>query len=184
MTVVQDTPDLIALYWRAGNLDKKPQGLTVRGLLSTEQLDLVDHVWKETDVFMLATPGAAHAVYVMWETGHTKLRCWYIDLQDPLRRTSIGFNTRDHLLDVVVSPDRSEWRWKDEDQLDEAVAIGLFSAEEARTIRAEGERVIKLVRADQSPFCDGWERWKPPAEWGMPDLPTNWDSIAGHDDSP
>ncbi len=178
VTVVQDTPDLIALYWRPGHCDRSPrERLTPRELLSTEQLDLVEHVWKETDVLMLYTPGAAHAVYVMWETGRVKLRCWYIDLQDPLRRTAIGFNTRDHLLDVVVSPDRSEWRWKDEDEFAKAVAIGVFSAEEARAIRAEGERVIEAARADQSPFCDGWERWRPPAEWEIPDLPPNWDRI-------
>jgi hypothetical protein len=183
--VVQDTSDLIALYWRAGNRGKAPRKrLTPQELLSTGRLDLVDYVWRETDVLMLFTPGAAHAVYVMWETGHTRLRCWYVDLQEPLRRTPIGFDTRDHLLDIVVSPDQSEWWWKDEDEFNEAVAIGLFSAEEALAIRAEGERVVELLRASQSPFCDGWEKWRPPVEWAMPDLPANWDNIAARDDSP
>ncbi|MCP4542149.1 MAG: DUF402 domain-containing protein [Chloroflexi bacterium] len=184
VTVVQDSPNLIALYWRAGNPDKIPrEKLTPQELLSIEKPDLVDKVWKETDVLMLYTPGAAHAVYVMWETGHTEIRCWYIDLQNPLHRTSIGFNTRDHVFDAVISSDRSEWWWKDEDEFAEAVAIGLFSTEEARAIRTEGERVIELVRADQPPFCDGWEMWRPPTEWGIPDFPANWDNIAEHDDA-
>jgi hypothetical protein len=184
VTVVQDDPDLIALYWPAGTPQKVPQErLTPRQLLSTEQVDLVDRRWTDTDVLMLATPGAAHAVYAMWERGHASFRCWYIDLQDPLRRTTIGFNTRDHLLDIVVTPDRSEWRWKDEDELQEAVAIGVFSPQEARAIRAEGERVIRLLQAGASPFCDGWESWSPPGEWGIPVLPMDWDNLAVQDRS-
>jgi hypothetical protein len=176
--VVQDSPELIALYWPADTPDKIPKKrLTPMELLTTHKLDLVDTTWNETDVLMLVTPGASHAVYAMWESEHIRLKCWYVDLQDPLRRTSIGFDTMDHLLDIVISPDRSKWRWKDEDEFREAVEIGLYSKEEARAIRAEGERVIKLMEANQSPFCDGWERWSPPPEWQNPVFPANWDAI-------
>ena len=182
VVVVQDTPALIAVYWRAGTWVKVPEKrFAPQDMLSTEQLDLVDKMWTETDVLMLAVPGAAHSIYAMWEAGHTSFRCWYINLEEPLRRTSIGFDTMDHLLDVVASPDRSEWRWKDEDEFREAEAIGVYSSEEARAIRAEGERVIKLMQANQSPFCDGWEKWSPPAEWRIPELPANWDNIAVDD---
>ena len=185
VTVVQDTPALIALYWRAGTWEKVPRKrFAPQDMLSTEQLDLVDKIWVKTDVLMLVVPGAAHSVYAMWEEGHTSFRCWYINLQEPLRRTPIGFDTMDHILDVVVSPDRSEWWWKDEDEFREAEAIGVYSAQEARTIRAEGERAVKLMQANQSPFCDGWERWLPPAEWEIPGLPAGWDNIAVGDDSP
>ena len=184
VVVVQDTPALIAVYWRTGTLVKIPEKrFTPQDMLATEQLDLVDKMWTETDVLMLAVPGAAHSVYAMWEAGHTSFRCWYINLEDPLRRTSIGFDTMDHLLDVVASPDRSEWRWKDEDEFGEAEAIGVYSSAEARAIRAEGDRVIKLMQANQSPFCDGWEKWSPPTEWRIPVLPANWDNIAMDDDS-
>jgi hypothetical protein len=177
--VVQDDPGLIALYWRAGVITKSPrQRPTPQDLLSTEKIELVDRPWVNTDVLMLVTPGAAHAVYAMWEAGQAILRCWYIDLQEPLRRTPLGFDTMDHLLDIVVSPDRSEWRWKDEDEFSEALAIGVFSTEEGRAIRAEGERVIRLIEAGVSPFCDSWESWTPPVDWKLPVLPHCWDDLA------
>jgi hypothetical protein len=176
-TIVQDTPDLLAIYWRAGTPNMVPAQRPLPRDLLTNKISLVAQTWVETDVLMLVIPEAAHAVYVMWETGQTKLRCWYIGLQEPLRRTEIGFDTMDHLLDIVISADRSKWHWKDEDEFEEAVALGVYSTEESRAIRAEGERVIKVFQTNQSPFCDGWERWSPQAAWEIPSLPDGWDTL-------
>ena len=180
--IVQDTPNLLAIYWGAGSPNRVPVKRLVPHDLLSNDICLVSRKCVDTDVLMLVLPGAAHAVYVMWEAGQTKLKCWYIDLQEPLRRTAIGFDTNDHLLDIVISADRSVWRWKDEDEFEEAVRLGVFSQEEAQAIRAEGERVIERFLAGQSPFCDGWERWSPPAEWKIPALPVDWDKITIGDD--
>ena len=61
----------------------------------------------------------------------------------------------------------SEWRWKDEDQLAEVVAMGLYSPAKSREIRAEGERVMRLVQVNQPPFCGGWENWQAPIDWNI-----------------
>ena len=174
-TVVKDTPDLIAMYWQAGNPSMIPAKRATPHNLLSKKIHLVPRKWMETDVLMLVTPGSSHAVYVMWETGQTKLRCWYINLQEPLRRTNLGFDTMDHLLDIVISADLSAWHWKDEDEFEEAVTIGVYSLEEAQSIRAEGERAISLFQKRQSPFCDGWERWSPPTKWEIPAMPKGWD---------
>jgi hypothetical protein len=139
-----------------GKFRMKPSGekVTPQDVILTP-MDLIDRAWDTTDVLMLITPGAAHAVYVMWQAGQKQLLCWYINLQDPIRRTTVGFDTGDHMLEVVFSPDKSNWHWKDEDHLTDAVAFGIFTDEKARQIRSEGERVIKLIRENQSPFCDG-----------------------------
>ena len=69
--------------------------------------------------------------------------------RSPFRRTAISFDGRDHALDVVVEPDGS-WRWKDEDHLELAVAVGAFTPEEAAEIRIPrpdwrlGERTTQL----------------------------------------
>lgn len=177
-TVVQDSPDLTVLYWPVGTpnrtLGKRP---TVEDLNSTAAIELVEGIWEKTDVLMLVTPGASHSIYVMWDPGHTRFRCWYVNLQAPLRRTSVGFDTMDHVLDIVIRPDRSEWWWKDEDEFEDAIAVGLYSSEEARSIRSEGERVLDMMQQNQAPFCDGWEEWSPPEEWEIPEFPEDWDAL-------
>jgi hypothetical protein len=104
-------------------------------------------------------------------------RCWYVNLQDPLRRTTLCFDTMDDMLDIVISPDLSAWHWKDEDDLDEAVKIGLYSPEQEIEMRAEGESVIQTLHEKSSIFNQGWEKWSPPTDCQTPVFPSNWDYI-------
>jgi hypothetical protein len=178
--VVQDTEAQIALYWPAGTRGKwrmKEPGkrVEIRDIVETP-MGLVDYTWIKTDVLVLITPGTAHAVYVMWEEGSRRFLCWYANLQDPIRRTAVGFDTCDHILDIVFEPDRSGWQWKDEAELREAVSVGIFTEDSAAEIRAEGERIIKMFEENQPPFCDGWGNWSPPDGWVIPALPDGWDS--------
>lgn len=174
--VVQDTENLTALYWQSGTHWKDvSKHASAQEVLASTKLTIVDHVWEETDVLFLALPGESYAVWLMWEQGQGKLRCWYINLETPLLRTPIGFDTMDHELDIVIRPDRSEWRWKDEEAFREWEAAGVYSAGEALEIRAEGERVLQRLKANLSPFGDGWEEWRPPSGWVIPVLPHDWD---------
>jgi uncharacterized protein len=175
---VLDMPERIVLFWRAGTCWKDVRAHPAAPvLLGSQKIELVDHVWNETDVLMLAVPGEAHSVWVMREAGGGPLRCWYVNLETPLRRTRLGFDMMDHELDIVIRPDRSGWYWKDEEAFNKMVAVGVFSAEEALTIRAEGEQVIQQALRGEPPFCEGWENWSPPAEWLIPKLPQGWDKI-------
>jgi hypothetical protein len=172
--IVQDTPELIALYWCAGTPVRRwYRRPTVQEVLSSTP-QLIDSEWTETDVLSLITPGESHSIDIMWDSKQHIHRCWYIQLQEPLRRSPIGFDTMDQILDIVISPERREWFWKDEDEFAEAEAIGVYSPDQARAIKAEGERVLQSCLADQPPFCDGWEKWRPPEEWGIPAFPVGW----------
>ena len=180
VTVVQDTPDLIALYLCTGTRWKMPAPLDgstdlLYCKLPTGNWKLVEKTWK-WDSLLLIPPGEAHAVHIMrGENG--EFVGWYINLQEPVRRTAIGFDFMDQDLDIVVKPDLSEWVWKDEAVLQRAQEIGILSVEEAREIRAEGERVIERIRTRASPFSDGWENWLPPSEWPIPSLPEGWNRL-------
>lgn len=183
VTVVQDTPDLIALYMAPGTCWKQPRSLDggsvqPQTLLPSGVWQLIDRIWMGGDALFLIIPGAAHAVYVMWMEGHRGLDCWYINLQEPLQRTALGFDYMDQILDIVISPDQSEWRWKDETTFQEAQVLGVISVEKAVAIRAEGERVIERLRNAKAPFMDGWEKWSPPSAWPIPRLAAGWEVVA------
>ncbi len=177
--IVSDTPDLIAVYWQAGTrtkMRKMPSGVRFTPMeVLHASIPMLDSVWLRTNVLVLITPGEAHAVYAMWDAETRAHLCWYCNLQDPIRRTAIGFDTSDQWLDVVFNPDRSGWHWKDADELESAVLAGACTAEQARSIQAEGERVIQAFEENQPPFCDGWERWSPPDEWQPLEVPEHWD---------
>jgi uncharacterized protein len=182
-TIVEDTSKLIAVYWRSGTRWKDVrEHATADDLLSNEKADIIDKTWSETDVLMLAIPGESHSVWIMWEEGHTKIRCWYINLESPLKRTRLGFDEMDHELDIVISPDRSNWWWKDEEAFKEMELKGVFTTDEVKAIRKEGERAIRQMQMGESPFCDNWEKWMPPLEWIIPELPIGWDKISIDDD--
>ena len=71
-----------------------------------------------------------------------------------------GCDTRDHVLDLWCERPR-EWRWKDEDELEQAVVHGVMPRSLADEIRTEGERVAGMIERWEPPFSDGWERWEP-----------------------
>ncbi len=176
--VVQDTLELIALYWRAGTRWKDVGRHPLGGeFLMVRRVELRDLIWSRTDVLLLKKPNDAHSIWLMWLAGEKKLDCWYVNLETPFKRTPLGFDVMDHELDIVISPDRSDWHWKDEAAFAEMVAAGVFSSPEAFAIRSEGERVLRQLNANCSPFCDGWENWRPPAEWTVPTLPHGWDEL-------
>lgn len=130
--------------------------------------------WHSQRHLWLTPFGGAHAVGHFWDDASGEFLCHYINLQEPLRRSRVGFDSSDHVLDVVVDTD-GNWRWKDQDELEEAVGLGLFSKAEARAIREEGERVIATFA---SLFPTGWESWRPDPSWPALKLPPTWHCLA------
>ncbi len=176
--VVQDTEKLIVLYMPAGvqgkNVDHRP---TPEEYLFPESINCVDHQWSRTDVLMIIVPDESFSTYIMWNTGTRDIDCWYINLQEPIRRTSIGFDTADNVLDVVVSPDMNEWHWKDEDEFERVVKLGFFSAEKAREIWATGEKAIQLITKERRALYEQWKDWQPNPVWEFPKLSPDWQKV-------
>jgi predicted RNA-binding protein associated with RNAse of E/G family len=177
VTVVRDDPELIALHLQIGTAwkrPKKPDGSIIR--MPSEEWVLSDDIWRDKSVLHLIAPGAAHAVWAMWNRTKEFLG-WYVNLQEPFRRSRVGFDYMDQMLDLVVSPDLSSWTWKDEEELDDEVGYGLMTREQAAEVRREGDRVLDLIRAKASPFGDGWDAWRPDPTWPIPGFPADWETV-------
>jgi GNAT superfamily N-acetyltransferase len=126
-----------------------------------------DLTWAHTHVLQFVRPTDAHTVEVFWDESWSLLG-WYVNLQAPLRRTALGFDTTDWALDIWVEPGGA-WQWKDEDDFAEAIQLGVFDEVSAAAVRAEGQRVIA-----ERPWPTGWEDWRPPASWEPLSLPFEW----------
>ena len=121
--------------------------------------------------------GEWHALRVSWlENGEHW--GWYVNLEEPYRRTALGFATMDLVLDVIIEPDRS-WRWKDEDELTTFVARGVFNPAVAGRAREEGLRVVRRAENNEPPFDEPWPEWRPDPSWTVPVLPDGWDRLDG-----
>lgn len=128
--------------------------------------------WEGHGVLMLQRPGEAHAVWHFWEGDDRDFRCWYVNLQDPFRRTEIGYDTEDHELDIVVAP-TGEWVLKDDEALRERVREGRYPAGQEDAIRAEAERVGAMVTAGAPWWSPEWRDWTPHPSWVTPPAPAD-----------
>ena len=69
---------------------------------------------------------------------------WYVNLQEPFRRTPIGYDTYDLELDVWI-PAGGGWSFKDDELLDVRVDEGRFTTAEAAEIRALGAEIGAML---------------------------------------
>lgn len=178
LTVAHASDELMALYLAPGTVFKVP-AFTHRSEVLRRLRDgwsLTDHEWTRGRCLYLLMPDLAHAIHLWWLAPDWRFGGWYINLQEPIRPTALGYDTMDRILDVVIEPDLS-WRWKDEDELDEAIQTGLVTPLQAESIRAEGLRVIRRLEARKPPFCDGWEHWQPDPSWPIPHVPPGWGDL-------
>ena len=166
--VVRDAPELLVLYIPEG----APFGFA--------ECPLGPHPWSGFrhwhghGVLMLQRPADAYAVFVFWRGEPRVFAQWYLNLQAPFRRTSIGIDTLDHTLDLW-SADGETWHWKDEEKLAECVAQGRLTAGEAAAIHAEGARLHAELREDGRWWDDAWATWTPDPEWEVPALRDDWE---------
>jgi Protein of unknown function (DUF402) len=122
----------------------------------------------QTDVLILMPPRASYSVWWFFEDGG--FSGWYANLEEPYVRRHDGVQTRDHVLDIVVTPQR-QWEWKDADEFDRRIGHPLyFDRAAARAIRSVGERLIKAIEAGDFPFDGTHIGFRPDPAWPMPRL--------------
>jgi hypothetical protein len=154
--VIEDDGELLVTYLAPGtegvSMGRDANGRYIDRWVTGEAPHF--HVWHTLHVLSLGRRGDAHSLWLLWNEAW-EFEGWYVQLQEPLVARNGGLETTDHALDISVDPDGT-WHWKDEDDLAEAVALGVFDEAKAAAIRAEGERVIAA-----KPWPTGWEDWRP-----------------------
>jgi len=130
-------------------------------------------VWAGGSLIRLLESGAWHCVDVEFDAGGGFCG-WYINFQEPVRRTPAGFDTVDLVLDLVVTPDGTGRR-KDEEDFARAVAQGHIAADVAARVLAEVERMEAAVATGGAPFDErDWTVWRPPDGWKSPGTTGVW----------
>lgn len=177
MYVVRDTPDVLALYMPIGT----PIGFgagpwpTASGRHGWN--DGPDTVWLDHDVLQLHRPGDAYSAWMFDPGSDRPDQGWYVNLQEPFRRTPMGIDTLDHELDIVINEDGA-WRYKDVDELHASIEHGRFSARQVAEIEALGERLTTIIDAGAQWWGDRWKNWSPQPEWSTPlILPSDWGQL-------
>ncbi len=176
--VVRDDDRMFVDYVPARMRYRRPvaaDGTPLR--IPTQHWTLEEIEWDHQRVLAFSFPETWYAVILYWDDTTDEFQGYYMNIQSPLRRTPIGFDTVECLLDAVVPPDRSSWAWKDEDELRESVARGMFTEEDAAAFYAAGERGVEHVLLREPPFDEPWEEWRPDPDWPLPELPPGWDVI-------
>jgi predicted RNA-binding protein associated with RNAse of E/G family len=185
--VVEDKPRDLVLWCPKGTVRKVPvtpphrpdsargRGERMANCLAAEDWALADSVWDVSTLWLLRDTDW-HAVWVSFLPSGEQWG-WYVNFQEPSRRTARALQTMDLALDIVVEPDCSSWRWKDEDEFDLFLARGVLSCEVGARVRTEAAAVIERIVRNEAPFESEWPRWKPDPAWGIPALPAGWDVI-------
>lgn len=178
--VVTDRPNLLALFIAAGSRYKAGPKKTAaeKRVMQKHLLPPNEYVWRK-DMLRLMFPGRRHSVYLFWNQHQSErsLSYYFVNLEEPYRRTAVGFDTQDHTLDVVVTPDLA-WKWRDEDELRNHVTEGFYTEALAAAVRAEGEEVIAAICQRRAhPCLDGWSDWIPDPNWRTPEIPVGWDTM-------
>ncbi|WP_063729254.1 DUF402 domain-containing protein [Streptomyces sp. RTd22] len=164
-----------SLYARARNSGEPSARTEAFEAMATGEWELASAVWQET-VQMLWKPPAVwfsvNAFYVPDGDGH-RLRNWYVNFEHPTRRTADGFDTFDLAVDLVIDPDLSKLRWKDEDEYAHVRRLGVVSDTEHQAVELARAQVLAMLEDRAGPFADAgqWAAWRWDASWLPPRFP-------------
>ncbi|MEV5161947.1 DUF402 domain-containing protein [Streptomyces sp. NPDC053728] len=161
--VVADQEELLAVYLAQGTPMSFGGGEFRWGIHPWASMGAA---WQSEGVLQLQRPGDGYSVWLFRKGG--KFSGWYVNFQEPFRRTPTGFDTLDQELDIWIPQGSSSFQWKDADEFEERARSGGFTSEEAEAVRAESRKVVKMIEAAETWWQD-WENWVPSSHWSTPE---------------
>jgi len=176
--VVEDTADLLVLYQPEGS----PWGFGVGDDWPTadgRHPYAGRRGWVGEGPLGLHRPGDPFAVWAYWGPPDRTFLGWYVNIQAPFQRTSIGIDSLDLELDLLVSPELEVFA-KDEEHVERSADLGRFTMEDASAIHALGARVKTEIEREGAWWDQAWSTWAPPAALlEVPRLVDGWDQVPG-----
>ncbi len=176
--VVEDSDERVLVYvpdgvrWFGSGAAAAGRSERVRAIARGETVVTGRHIsWRNHNLRVLL-PGRPYSIWLLW-TPAWEFKYYYVNLEAPFARSAVGFDSRDHVLDVCVRADRT-WYYKDQDELDTRIEVGLVPAEAAAEVRRDAEHAVALIEDWQPPFSSGLEHWRPDPAWEVPVLPAGW----------
>jgi hypothetical protein len=168
--VVEQSPERLVTWIEPGTPIAYPLGRENGRLRPFDEWEVELRSWKGPGRLELTPFGRRHSTRIfLGDDG--SFRGWYVNLQAPLVESRFGFDTSDWQLDLWIDAE-SRVQWKDEDDLEQAVELGIMTAEEGRLAHEEAHRVL-----EEWPFPTGWEHWQPDPSRPRLALPEGWDVV-------
>ena len=135
---------------------------------------LEKYKWHTNRFLILLEPQKYYACNYIWDHESDKFKGYYINFQLPFDRSPRGFDTYDLELDIVVDP-AFHWKWKDKDEYQEGIKLGVIKEEWVNSIDCAQIEVLERLEKRFYPFNTHWCGWFPDKSWTPPTLPANWD---------
>ena len=177
--LVEETSEFVALFqpggtrWmRAAGERTGPRG---RNMLPAARDGHEETEWTGDGVLRLHCFGDEWSTWRWLSDAGEWSDYFYINLEDPWRRTDIGFDSGDWELDIVGTP--ASWTYKDEDELAWSEQVGLVTPDWAERTRAAGRRASEALESNAWPFSADWNRWLPAPGATLPALPGLWSQV-------
>ncbi len=168
--VVERSPERLVTWIDAGTPIAYPLGRVDGRLLPFDEWTVDLRSWFGPGRLEVTPVAQRHSIRLIRADDGSFLG-WYVNLQAPLAESRLGFDTTDWQLDLWIEP-AGDIHWKDEDDLEQAVELGILTSKDAEHAREEAHRVL-----GEWPFPTGWEDWRPDPAWTTPALPDGWDVV-------
>jgi hypothetical protein len=170
VVVVEDGPELLVTYM--------PEEMP---LAFPPSADGRPHPWAGKErwaghgVLVLRRPGEAYAVWHFWDGPERRFAGWYLNVEEPFRRTAVGYDTQDLELDLWL-PVGGAWRFKDEEQLDQRVREGRYTEEQVAAARRLGGALGAMLDRGERWWDERWASFVPEPGWRAPAFPEGWET--------
>lgn len=165
--VVDDREEGLVSYLAPGTVIDYPVGVehgeVCFSMWRSGAWELEKKAFRPPGMLRIAQEGRPYEVFGFLAEGGG-ISSWYVNFQRPFERTATGYDTMDETLDLLVAADFSTWTRRDEDELELAVAMGVYRPTDVERITATCASVEDALRRGSVPWDTHWADWTPPPE--------------------